>query len=89
VSWARYLRTVRQSQPLAADLNERGACLVQSAELTNVLQDSVSADHEQVRFGLVCLAADEPKDDPLLGRKKTQRAETDLHVGPYGERHMR
>jgi DNA replication protein DnaC len=40
-------------------------------------------------FGLVCLAADEPKGDPSSGREGTHLAETDLHVRSYGERHVR
>ncbi len=40
-------------------------------------------------FGLVYLAVDEPKGDPSPGRVGTQLAETDLHVRPYGERHVR
>ena len=53
------------------------------------IQDSVSRIIEQVPFGYVCLAADEPKGDPHSDGQRTQRAETDLHVRSYGERHMR
>ena len=35
------------------------------------------------------MAVDNPKGDPSLEAKGSQRAETDLHVRSYGERHMR
>ena len=53
------------------------------------IQDSVSRTMARSPFGLVNLAVDEPKGDPSSQREGTQLAETDLHVRPYGERHVR
>ena len=55
---------------LAADLDIAGARFVQGAETTNVHPGLRIQDHEQVPFGLVCLAADEPKGDPHSGGRR-------------------
>src|SRR5215213_2284275 len=58
-SSAKYLRTVRQSQPpLAANLDERGARLMQGAETTNVHPGLRIQDHERGTLRSVCLAVD-------------------------------
>ena len=53
------------------------------------IQDSVSRIMSRVTLRSVYLAVDKPKGDLLLKAGGSQRAETDLHVRSYGERHMR
>src|SRR5215217_6604174 len=89
-SSARYLRTVRQSQPHSRPISANVAPATCKARKRRMfIQDSVSRIMSRVTLRSVCLAVDKPKGDPLLRAKGSQRAETDLHVRPYGERHMR
>jgi hypothetical protein len=74
---------------LAANLGERGARSMQGAETTNVHPGLRIQDHEQGHPSVCLLGGGQPKGDPSLGTAGAQRAETDLHVRSYGERHMR
>ena len=62
---------------------------MQGAETTNVHPGLRIQAHEQGPLRSVCLAVDRPKVDPSLGRKRLERAETELHIRSYAKRHMR
>jgi hypothetical protein len=62
---------------------------MQGAETTNVHPGLGIQDHEQGTLRSVCLAVDSRRLTPHSGRTRAQRAETDLHLRSYGERHMR
>ena len=55
---------------LAADLDQRGACSIQSAETANVHPGLRFKEHETGHLRVVCLTADEPKGDLYSGRRE-------------------
>jgi hypothetical protein len=78
-SSARYLRTVRQSQPTSANVAP-AACKARKRRM--FIQDSVS-DHEQSPFELVYLAVNEPEGDPhsqdCIGRAQAPALTAGVH----------
>jgi hypothetical protein len=89
-SSARYLRTVRQSQPHSRPISANVApAMCKARKRRMFIQDSVSRIMSRVALRVCLLGGGQPKGDPSLGAEESQRAETDLHVRSYGERHMR
>jgi hypothetical protein len=67
-SSAKYLRTVRQSQPHSRPISANvapAACKARKRRM--FIQDSVSRIMSRSPFGLIYLAVDEPKGDPHSG----------------------